>query len=384
EEGWYVIRLPFDLDTWSPGGTSRPVRLAKPYSGDNYGHHFPLIDGAEVAVIHTDGDPDRPVIIGAMHDSLHPDLVNNLNHTRNLIRTAAQNEMRMEDREGHEHIHLTTPFQTSELNLGHMVDGDCKERGQGAELRTDEHVAIRGAKGVFISADAQYAAQGRQLAMQPAQGLLEQALELTQSLADAARAAQAIAADYEQQKALFDDTLKELQQAGVLVSAPAGMGLVSGDHLQVSAGANLIATAGGHADIGVLKRFTVAAGEAVSMFAGKLGMKFFAAKGKVEIQAQGDEIALAALKDLTITSTNGRLVLSAAKEVWIGAGGSYIRINGNRIENGTPGDIREKGAFWEKQSAATDEVPMPILGQHPICLECLLNAATHASPFLSR
>src|SRR6266702_1073662 len=136
EDGWYVIKLPFDLDTWSPGGTSRPVRLAKPYSGDNYGHHFPLIDGAEVAVIFTKGNPDRPVIIGAMHDSLHPDLVNNLNHTRNLIRTVAQNEMRMEDKEGSEHIHLTTPFQTSELNLGHMVDGERQERGQGAELRT--------------------------------------------------------------------------------------------------------------------------------------------------------------------------------------------------------------------------------------------------------
>ncbi|WP_175145692.1 type VI secretion system Vgr family protein, partial [Paraburkholderia phenoliruptrix] len=145
EQGWYVIRLPFDLDEWSPGGTSRPVRFAKPYSGDNYGHHFPLIDGAEVAIVFTGGDPDRPVIIGAMHDSLHPDLVNNLNHTRNIVRTAARNELRMEDKEGVEHIHLTTPFQTSELNLGHMVDENRKERGQGAELRTDGHVAVRGA-----------------------------------------------------------------------------------------------------------------------------------------------------------------------------------------------------------------------------------------------
>ncbi len=78
EEGWYVVKLPFDLDEWSPGGTSRPVRFAKPYSGDNYGHHFPLIDSAEVALLFTAGDPNRPIIMGAMHDSLHPDLVNNL------------------------------------------------------------------------------------------------------------------------------------------------------------------------------------------------------------------------------------------------------------------------------------------------------------------
>ncbi|MEX3812713.1 type VI secretion system Vgr family protein [Paraburkholderia sp. BR13439] len=352
-QGWYVIVLPFDLDQWSPGGTSRPVRFAKPYSGDGYGHHFPLIDGAEVAIVFTAGDPDRPVIIGAMHDSLHPDVVNNLNNTRNIVRTAAQNELRMEDKEGVEHIHLATPFQASELNLGHMVDGERRQRGKGAELRTDEHVAVRGAKGIYISADAQSGASGRQLDMRPAQSLLEQALRQMQVLADAAQASQAIAADYEKQKALFDGTLNELKKAGVLLSAPDGMGMVSGDHLQLTASGNLIATARGNADIGVLRRFTVAAGEAVSMFAGKLGIKLFAAKGKVAIQAQADEMALAALKDMTITSSEGRVVLSAAKEIWIGAGGSYISINANRIENGTPGDILEKCAAWSKQGSTS-------------------------------
>ncbi|KWA30830.1 type VI secretion system Vgr family protein [Burkholderia territorii] len=361
EQGWYVIKLPFDLDEWSPGGTSRPVRFAKPYSGDNYGHHFPLIDGAEVAIVFTDGHPDRPVIIGAMHDSLHPDLVNNLNHTRNIVRTAAQNELRMEDKEGGEHIHLTTPFQTSELNLGHMVDGDRKERGQGAELRTDERVAVRGAKGVFISADAQYAARGKQLDMVPAQGLLEQALQQMQSLADAAKASQAIAADYENQKALFDKTLNELRKAGILISAPAGVGLVSGEHMQLSADQNLIATAGGNADFGIIKRFTVAAGEAVSLFAQKLGLKFVAARGNVEIRALTDEIDMTAMKDITISSAEGRLVISAAKEVWIGAGGSYIKINANRIENGTPGDILEKCASWDKPGASSMRLPAPVL-----------------------
>jgi len=356
EQGWYVIKLPFDLDEWSPGGTSRPVRFAKPYSGDNYGHHFPLIDGAEVAIVHTDGDPNRPVIIGAMHDSVHPDLVNNLNHTRNLIRTAARNELRMEDKEGSEHIHLTTPYQTSELNLGHMVDESRKERGQGAELRTDEHVAVRGGKGVFISADMQSASNGRQLDMRPAQELLELGLQQMQSLADAAKAAEAVAADCANQKVLLEETLAELKKAGVLISAPAGIGVASGDHLQLTARKNLIATAGGSADIGVVKRFTVAAGETVSMFAAKLGIKLFAAKGKVAIQAQTDELTLAALKDVTITSSDGKLVLSAAKEVWIGAGGSYIRIDANRIENGTPGDILEKCASWNKPGPASAQI----------------------------
>jgi type VI secretion system secreted protein VgrG len=86
---------------------------------------------------------------------------------------------------------------------------------------------------------------------------------------------------------------------------------------------------------------------AVSLFAYQLGMRLIAAKGKVEIQAQSDQIALTALKDVTITSTDGRVVITAAKEVWIGAGGSYIQINGSGIINASPGPILEKTASWD-------------------------------------
>jgi type VI secretion system secreted protein VgrG len=353
EQGWYVIKLPFDLDEWSPGGTSRPVRFAKPYSGDNYGHHFPLIDGAEAAVVFTDGHPDRPVIIGAMHDSLHPDLVNNLNHTRNIVRTAAQNELRMEDKEGVEHIHLTTPFQTSELNLGHMVDGERKERGSGAELRSDDHVAVRGAKGVLVSAEAQPAANGQQLNMEGAQGLLEQALQQMEALSEAAKSAQAVAADYQRQRELLDGTLKDLKKAGILLSAPEGMGLVSGGSLQLSAQENLIATAGGNADISVLRRFTVAAGELVSLFAQKLGLKLIALKGKVEIQAQSDEMNLVSDQNMRITSANGRVTIEAKEELLLKCGGSYVRISSTGIEDGTRGNRTIKSAAFSRQGPSS-------------------------------
>ncbi|MBC8636886.1 DUF2345 domain-containing protein, partial [Caballeronia sp. EK] len=245
-------------------------------------------------------------------------------------------------------------------------------------LRSDEHVAVRAAKGVFISADAQFAANGKQLDMQPAQGLLEQAYQQMQSLSEAAKAAQAIAADYEKQKQFLDETLTQLKKAGVLVSAPDGVGLVSGSHMQFSANQNLIATAGGSADIGVLRRFTVAAGDAISMFSQRMGMKLFA-KGKVEIQSQNDEMALSALKDVTISSVNGRLVLTAAKEVWIGAGGSYIKINANRIENGTPGDILEKCAAWSKAGAASAEISSTLPTSLPGQLLTINLAASPAS-----
>lgn len=345
EQGWYVIKLPFDLDEWSPGGTSRPVRLAKPYSGDNYGHHFPLIDGAEVAIIHTAGDPNRPVIIGSMHDSLHPDLVNNLNNTRNLIVTAAGNTMRMEDKQGNEHVHVMTPFQSSQLNLGYMVDADREERGQGAELTTDGHLSARAAKGMLLSSEAQPGASGEQLAMPNADTTFQQGEEILRSLNDSASAANAWLAEVEQQRTLVEQKLAKLQRPVIVASAPEGIGLASGQHMQLAAGKQMFVTAGAGLDIGVLKRVTIAAGEAVSLFAGKLGIRIFAAKGKVQVQAQGDAMDLMSLKDMAVCSSDGQVVITGRNGVTLGDGsGAYIKLAGGKIILGSPaGEIELRG-----------------------------------------
>ncbi|MGX6998916.1 type VI secretion system Vgr family protein [Caballeronia sp. KNU42] len=355
--GHYTIRLDLDFDEWNPGGECIPLRLAKPFAGAlQTGFHFPVLDGTEAVIIARDGDPNKLFISQFHHTSQQSDLITNQDRwmSRNAIRTQSDNKVEFEDWKGEEHVKVSTEHSgKSQLTLGHMVDGKRQKRGEGFELRTSGYGAIRAGRGMFITAYDQPAAIGKQLEMAPTEALLEQALQQMRALGEAASAAQAIAADYEKQKALLDSTLKELKQAGILISAPAGIALASGRHVQLTAADNLIATAGGNADIGVIKRFTVAAGETVSLFAQKLGIKLFAAKGKVEIQAQGDGMSLAALKDLTITSTDGKLILSAAKEVWIGAAGSYIKLNATGIENGTPGDIREKCASWDKQGAST-------------------------------
>lgn len=373
EQGWYVIKLPFDLDAWSPGGTSRPVRFAKPYSGRHYGHHFPLIDGAEVAVVFTDGHPDRPVIIGAMHDEQHPDLINNLSHTRNIIRTAARNEMRMEDKENVEHIHLTTPYQTSELNLGHMVDPQRKARGQGAELRTDGHLAARGPRGMLLTAEAQIGASGDQLEMNGAKAQLERAIERMESLTAAVEAAEATVAELKQQKALYADALDGLKRAAILVSAPSGIGLTSGEHLHVNADRNLIATAGGNFDVGTMRNFTVAAGRQVSLFAQAQGMRLIAAKQDVTVQARTGAMALAASKDLHLSSVDGSIVAASRGALTLTCAGAYLKMEGGNIEMGCPGNIVLKGGQFQWRGANSLSVSLPAM---PIgtCKECLLDA----------
>jgi type VI secretion system secreted protein VgrG len=190
------------------------------------------------------------------------------------------------------------------------------------------------------------------------------------ALAETAKAAQAIAADYEQQRAMFDETLKELKGSGVLVSAPDGIGLTSGKHLQATG--NLIGTAGNNADFGVLRKFTVAAGEAISLFAHKLGMKLFAAKGKIEIQAQSDEVNIASDKDTTITSVNGRVVIEAAEELLFKCGSSYFRMTRTGIEDATLGERVWRAVAYDRlapnsamtKSSLPFSTDLPDTGRH--------------------
>ena len=370
-QGYYTVRFDCDFDTWNPGGESEPLRLAKPFAGSlQTGFHFPALDGAEAVIAFRDGDPNKPYIAQFHHHSQAIDLVTNQDRwlSRNVIRTQSNNKLRMDDWQGQEHIKLSTEHSgKSQLNLGHLVDSKKQPRGEGFELRSSGHGAIRGGKGLFISADDQPNAGGKQLDMQAAQGLLEQALQQSAALAEAAGAAQAIAADYGRQKALLNDTLMELRKAGIVVSAPVGMALASGADLQLSAKENLIATAGGHADISVLKRFTVAAGERVSVFVQKLGIKLFAAKGKVEIQAQSDEMRLLADQNVTITSANGRVVIEAKDELLLKCGGSYLLMKSTGIEEGTRGDRTIKSVAFSRQrpSAAMTKATLPSASSLP-------------------
>ncbi|NYS43176.1 type VI secretion system tip protein VgrG, partial [Pseudomonas syringae pv. actinidiae] len=146
-EGRYKVNFLFDRDSWKPGTESLWLRLARPYAGDTHGLHLPLICGTEVAIAFEQGDPDRPYIAHALHDSQYPDHVTlgKRDYTRNVLRTPANNKLRMEDLRGQEHIKLSTEHSgKSQLNLGHLVDAQKQKRGEGFELRTDGWGAIRG------------------------------------------------------------------------------------------------------------------------------------------------------------------------------------------------------------------------------------------------
>ncbi|MEG5497230.1 type VI secretion system tip protein VgrG, partial [Enterobacter hormaechei] len=224
KDGRYRVNMLFDRENWETGFESLWVRQSRPYAGDTYGLHLPLLAGTEVAIGFEGGNPDRPYIAGVLHDSAHGDHVTIRNYRRNVLRTPANNKIRLDDERGKEHIKVSTEYGgKSQLNLGHLVDSDRQKRGEGFELRTDSRGAIRAQKGIFISADGQAKAQGQVLEMQAAMSQLEQARSLAEALRSAAEAARAELADVQTQKALLSEVLMDLKKAALLVSAPEGV-----------------------------------------------------------------------------------------------------------------------------------------------------------------
>lgn len=99
EHGRYKVVMQYDLhaDTPTDGKSSRWIRMAQPYAGQNAGMHFPLHKGTEVLITHIDGDPDRPIISGAVPNPETESPTTGVDPTTNAIRTAAGNVLQMDD-----------------------------------------------------------------------------------------------------------------------------------------------------------------------------------------------------------------------------------------------------------------------------------------------
>ncbi|WP_189459176.1 DUF2345 domain-containing protein, partial [Jeongeupia chitinilytica] len=123
-------------------------------------------------------------------------------------------------------------------------------------------------------------------------------------------------------------------------------------------------------------------GEHISLFVAgvkdQIALKLIAAKGKVQVQAQSDNVEINAAKDITETA-NQKVFCAAKEEILLTAGGAYIRIKGGNIEIHAPGKIDVKGASHSldgpaSMNAAHPDYPksaykQPInlsLGQSPI------------------
>ncbi|WP_244898991.1 type VI secretion system Vgr family protein [Chromobacterium violaceum] len=392
------------------------LRVAMPSAGAAWGHQFIPRIGQEVLVNFIEGDIDRPLITGVLYNGSHPPPdfsgAGNLpaNKTLSGIKSkehqgGAYNELLFDDTPGEVRAKLSSEPGKTQLNQGFLThprsNGKAQPRGEGFELRTDNHGAIRAAHGLLLSTEAQNGAGGKQLAREHAQSQLQSALALSQALAE--NATEQLADTMETgPDEIGDDnaksgkkdqghmqhqldaleawdagsntdkdgkTAKEQvgQQPQLILSAPAGIASLTEQSQTLVAGTNLNLVAQRDANHTTGRRWIHNVGKHISLFVAgvkdKVALKLIAAKGQVQIQAQSDAMEITADKDVTITSCKERITIAAKEEILMTCGGGYIRLAGGNIEVHCPGTVSIKGAQHNLSGPASLNYRMPTFGK---------------------
>ncbi|WP_353213130.1 type VI secretion system tip protein TssI/VgrG [Rhodovarius sp.] len=87
DQGRYRVKVPFDLGGSPDGKASQWIRMSSPFGGDGDGMHFPLFPNTEVVIACVNGDPDRPVILGAVPNPRNKAVVTSDNSLQNRLVT---------------------------------------------------------------------------------------------------------------------------------------------------------------------------------------------------------------------------------------------------------------------------------------------------------
>ncbi len=300
-----------------------------------------------------------------------------------------------DDATDQERVRLNSEAEKSQLNLGYLIHQTGNTRGafRGTvfELRTDAYGAIRANQGLYLTSWGQLGASGDQLDLTPAKQQLDSAYQLSDSLSQSAADHNAEALDsrthLKQAGEDADDTYGNSEQLAdakqdnargatdsggrgeaarmkapwLHMASPAGITLSTPESTHLAQGRSLSVSSGEDVNVATGKSLVASISEKLSLFVYRAGMKLFAARGKVEVQAQSDEMALTAEKDVKITSTEGRVEINAANGILLNSGGGYIRIEGGNIDVHGPGKIDIKGAQHVFGGPASLDAAMPEL-----------------------
>jgi type VI secretion system secreted protein VgrG len=394
------------------------VRVAYPSAGAGFGHQFIPRIGEEVLISFLNGDIDRPICVGVIHNGRHaPPTFGGAgslpgNKTLSGIKSEEHgggqyNQLLFDDTPGQVRAQLSSEHGKSQLNLGFLThprtSGQAEPRGDGFELRTDRHGAIRAGHGLLLSAEAKQGAGGKQLDREQALSQLTAAQALAQSLGETASHQLADTLETgpatvnednaEQSKAKqgHHDHLTQAvkswangsnikdphgdaagQQPILLATAPAGIALTTPDALLLASGANLDTVSQRDTQQTTARRWIHNAGKKISLFvqgvADKVNLKLITAKGHAQLHAQSGDVEIAGDKNLRIYACKGKLTAVAKEELLLTCGGAYIRLAGGNIEIHGPGSVSYKGAGHDFSGPASKNIPSPHLpkdtGQH--------------------
>jgi type VI secretion system secreted protein VgrG len=375
--------------------------------GGNGSQLLPRI-GDMVVVDHYDGDPDRPLVVSKAHtQSRKPPSFSKTgalpaNQALAGMRSkeiggSRYNQLLFDDTSGEIRTQLESEHAKSQLNLGylsHPRDGSAIPRGEGFELRSDAWGALRAAKGLLLSTDVRGAGGGNALSRDELAVILKDALELAKTIGEFAAKNLGNESDPKPQETL-SKAVKDLGHGSnaekgdngghpvIAVSAPAGIAIGTPKSATIATGEHLDVITDKNQHFTAAKQINMHAGQGISHFALKGGIKSIAHQGKHIIKAHDDEIQILADKSLTITSSHDHIVLAADKHITLTSGGGFIKISDGDIRIHCPGTLDMKAGNHNLQGPDSMSFPLPLMPKQ-ICVECLLKAAMAGSPFVTK
>jgi type VI secretion system secreted protein VgrG len=363
-------------DASNADGVSAWVRVASNWAGNGPGSSaqcgarlLPPV-GTEVLVEFAGGDPDKPVIVGQLYNAValppafrHEDPLPATRYQSGLRSREVQgrrgNQLRFDDTPGQISAQLASDHATTELNLGYLTelrqDGRAAPRGEGAELRTDEAIALHAAKGIFLSAWKLFGGsgtKGRQLARDEFVGLLRECGELVAALGNYAAEHNGQPVDVKDQDELlarfkqWEDGSNTAPEAAeprepvIGITSPAGIGFASSKAIVSYSARNIDTVAQQHLQLAAGQRFTVNAGKGVSLFAQHGGLNAIAHFGKLVLQSQHDDTDIDSARNMQLTASDGVVTVSAKALHMVTEDGSFIRMGNGEFVIGSKHPIQ--------------------------------------------
>lgn len=290
----------------------------------------------------------------------------------------------LDDSTGQNRVHLYSTSADSHLHLGYLIDQTNNTRGAylgtGFDLKSGAYGAIRASQGLYVTTHPK-SADSQPLDVNETQQQLIDAESVVEALSDLSEQHQAesLKDAHDALRAFTDSTRQSVagnasggrtagggtgnvngfDQPVMLFGSPAGIGLSSQQSLHLAATHHVNVVSGQSTHLAVGKSLLASIGQKLSVFVQNAGMKLFAAKGKVEIQAQSDNIELTASKRVKILSTTENVEVAADQAVLLASGGAYIKLAGGNIEIHAPGKIDVKGAQHVFGGPASMGYPLP-------------------------
>jgi type VI secretion system secreted protein VgrG len=338
------------------------VRVASNWAGNGFGSNaqcgtrlLPPV-GTEVLIDFAGGDPDKPVIIGQMYNGSAPppafareDALPDSRYQSGLrsreVHGHRGNQLRLDDTPGQISAQLGSDHGVSELNLGYLTElrqrDGARARGDGAELRTDEAIALRAARGILVSAWKLLGGagpKGAQLARGEYLDLLRECGDLCTSLGNYAGEHQGLEIDTKEQEALlarfknWDDgsniapDVAAPREPVIAVTSPAGIGFASSKAIVSYSASNIDTTAGQHLQFTAGQRLAINAGNGISLFARSGGLNAIAHTGKLLLQSQHDDTTINSAKNLQVTASEGSVTISGKVILLVAEDGSFLKL----------------------------------------------------------